>query len=95
MLFTNDVVLIDETQGAVNDKLEFWTQMRESKGFWLSRTKKEYLEYKFSEVWQLDRVVVKLDSQVIQKRESFKYLGSIIQGNGEIDEDFMHRIGTG
>ncbi|KAF3655886.1 hypothetical protein FXO38_14463 [Capsicum annuum] len=31
-------------------------------------------------------VVVKLDSQAIQKRESFKYLGSMIQDNGEIDE---------
>ncbi|KAF3638986.1 hypothetical protein FXO37_24149 [Capsicum annuum] len=36
---------------------------------------------------QEDGEFVKLDSQAIQKRESFKYLGSIIQGNGEIDED--------
>ncbi|XP_070006271.1 membralin-like protein At1g60995 isoform X2 [Nicotiana sylvestris] len=28
-------------------------------------------------------------------RESFKYLGSIIQKNGEIDEDVTHRIGVG
>ncbi|XP_047251473.1 uncharacterized protein LOC124886640 [Capsicum annuum] len=40
-------------------------------------------------------VVVKLDSQAIQKREIFKYLGSMIQGNDEIEEDVMHRIGVG
>lgn len=40
-------------------------------------------------------VVVRLDSQVIPKRESFKYLGSIIQGDGEIDEYVTHRIGVG
>ncbi|XP_070032847.1 uncharacterized protein [Nicotiana tomentosiformis] len=40
-------------------------------------------------------MVVILDSQVIPKRESFKYLGSIIQGDGEIDEDVTHRIGVG
>ncbi|KAF3685402.1 putative xyloglucan glycosyltransferase 5-like [Capsicum annuum] len=41
------------------------------------------------------RVVVKLDSQAIQKRDSFKYPGSMIQGNGEIDQDVTHRIRTG
>nr|XP_018632584.1 uncharacterized protein LOC104114455 [Nicotiana tomentosiformis] len=40
-------------------------------------------------------VDVKLDTQVIPKRDSFKYLGSIIQSNWEIDEDVTHRIGTG
>ncbi|XP_075103438.1 uncharacterized protein LOC107789281 [Nicotiana tabacum] len=40
-------------------------------------------------------VEVKLDAQVIPKRVSFKYLGSIIQGNGDIDEDVAHRIGVG
>ncbi|XP_070023252.1 uncharacterized protein [Nicotiana sylvestris] len=40
-------------------------------------------------------VEVKLDAQVIPKRASFKYLGSIIQGNREIDEDVAHRIGAG
>ena len=29
------------------------------------------------------------------KRDSFKYLGSMIQGNGEIDEDVSNRIGAG
>ncbi|XP_047249944.1 uncharacterized protein LOC124885734, partial [Capsicum annuum] len=54
-----------------------------------------YLACKFSNMSQEDEVVVKLDSQAIQKRESFKYLGSIIQDNGEIDEDVTHRIGAG
>uniref|UniRef100_A0A1S3ZRK0 Reverse transcriptase domain-containing protein n=1 Tax=Nicotiana tabacum TaxID=4097 RepID=A0A1S3ZRK0_TOBAC len=40
-------------------------------------------------------VEVKLDAQVIPKRASFKYLGSIIQGNRQIDEDVTHRIGAG
>lgn len=38
---------------------------------------------------------VRLDSQIIPKRESFKYLGSVIQGDGEIDGDVTHRIGVG
>ncbi|KAF3638374.1 Tropinone reductase 2 [Capsicum annuum] len=95
MLFADDVVVIDETRGDVNDKLELWRQTFESKGFRLSRTKTEYLEHKFCDLSHEEDVVVKLDSQVIQKREGFKYLGSMIQWNGEIDEDVTHRIGAG
>nr|XP_016492297.1 PREDICTED: uncharacterized protein LOC107811812 [Nicotiana tabacum] len=40
-------------------------------------------------------VDVRLDTQVIPKRESSKYLGSIIQMNEEIDEDVTHRINAG
>ncbi|KAF3612547.1 RNA-directed DNA polymerase -like protein [Capsicum annuum] len=33
--------------------------------------------------------------RAIQKKKIFKYLGSMIQGNGEIDEDITYRIGAG
>nr|XP_033512282.1 uncharacterized protein LOC108945319 [Nicotiana tomentosiformis] len=95
MMFADDIVLIDETRGGVNKILEVWRQALESKGFKLSRTKTEYLECKFSDVSGEVDVEVRLDSQVIPKRESFKYLGSIIQRDGEIDEDVTHRIGMG
>ncbi|XP_070002590.1 uncharacterized protein [Nicotiana sylvestris] len=48
MLFANDILLIDEMRDGVNAQLEVWRQTLESKGFKLSRTKTEYLEYKFS-----------------------------------------------
>ncbi|XP_070042497.1 uncharacterized protein [Nicotiana tomentosiformis] len=54
-----------------------------------------YLECKFSDGTHDANVEVKLDAQVIPKRASFKYLGFIIQSNGEIDEDVAHRIGAG
>ncbi|XP_070042135.1 uncharacterized protein [Nicotiana tomentosiformis] len=75
--------------------LKVWRQTLESKGFKLSRTKTEYLECKFSGETQRGEGEVRLDSQVIPRRGNFKYLGSIIQGDGEIDEDVTHRIGAG
>ncbi|XP_070043213.1 secreted RxLR effector protein 78-like [Nicotiana tomentosiformis] len=78
MLFADDIVLIDETRSGVNGRLEVWRQTLESKGFKLSRTKTEYLECKFSDGTHDADVEVKLDAQVIPKRASFKYLGSII-----------------
>ncbi|XP_047251467.1 uncharacterized protein LOC124886634 [Capsicum annuum] len=50
LLFTDDVVLIDEMHSGVNAKLEVWRQSLQCKEFRLSRSKTEYLEYKFSEV---------------------------------------------
>ncbi|KAM3249246.1 hypothetical protein P3L10_011015 [Capsicum annuum] len=57
--------------------------------------KTEYMEYKFSDLGQEDEVVVRLDSQDVCKGDSSKYLGSMIQGSGEIDDDVFNRIGAG
>ena len=48
MLFADDIVLIDETRQAVNNKLEQWRPTLEAKGFRLSRSKTEYLHCRFS-----------------------------------------------
>ncbi|XP_016442779.1 uncharacterized protein LOC107768188 [Nicotiana tabacum] len=79
----------------VNAMWEVWRKTLESKDFKLSRLKIKYLEYKFSEERHEEEVEVKIDTQVIPIRDSFKYLGSIIQSNGKIDEDVTHRIGAG
>ncbi|KAF3647276.1 hypothetical protein FXO38_18746 [Capsicum annuum] len=61
----------------------------------LSRSKTEYLECKFNNVRLENEVVVKLESQVVCKRDSFKYLRVVIQGNNKIDKDVSHRIRVG
>lgn len=86
--------MIDGTCNGVNAKLEIWRLSLES-GFSLRRTKIEYLECKFNDVTHECDVEVRLDIQVIQKEDSFKYLGSIIQENGEIDENVTSYIGSG
>jgi len=48
MLFTDDIVLIDETRQGVNDKLERWRHTPESGDFRVSRSKTEYLHCCFS-----------------------------------------------
>nr|XP_009773007.1 PREDICTED: uncharacterized protein LOC104223292 [Nicotiana sylvestris] len=94
-LFVDDIVLIDETQCSVNDRLEVRRQVLEFKGFKLSRIKTEYLEYKFSAEPREAGMEVRLESQVIPKSGKFKYIGSFILEGGEIDEDMAHRIGIG
>jgi hypothetical protein len=38
---------------------------------------------------------VRLNGQVVPKKDNFCYLGSMLQKNGDIDEDVSHRIKAG
>jgi hypothetical protein len=38
---------------------------------------------------------VRLDGQVVPKKDTFRYLGSMLQKNEDIDEDVSHRIKVG
>jgi hypothetical protein len=38
---------------------------------------------------------VRLDDQVVPKKDTFHYLGSMLQKNGDIDEDISNRIKAG
>jgi hypothetical protein len=38
---------------------------------------------------------VSLDGQVVPKKDTFRYLGSMLQKEGDIDEDVSHRIKAG
>ncbi|XP_054787150.1 uncharacterized protein LOC129293296 [Prosopis cineraria] len=95
MLFADDIVLITETREEVNCKLELWRRTLESKGFRLSRSKTEYLYCKFGKGLSENNLEVKLGDQIIPQVEKFRYLGAIIQNDGEISGDISHRIQAG
>jgi hypothetical protein len=62
----------------------------EAKGFRLSRSKTEYMKCDFSATTQEGDF--RLDGQVIPKKDTFRYLGSMLQKDGDIDEDLSHKI---
>ncbi|KAG2551604.1 hypothetical protein PVAP13_9KG196966 [Panicum virgatum] len=94
MLFADDVVLVDESMAGVNRKLELWRRTLESKGFRLSRTKTEYMMCDFSAT-RHEGGDVSLDGQVVVQKDTFRYLASVLQKYGDIDEDVRHRISAG
>jgi hypothetical protein len=91
MLFADDMVLVDEGRTRVDQKLELWRQTLEAKDFRLSRYKTEYMKYDFGATTQEDEDV-RLNGQVVPKKVTFRYLGSMLQKDGDIDEDVSHRI---
>jgi hypothetical protein len=52
MLFADDVVLLDESRTGVDQKLKLWRRTLEAKGFRISRSKTEYVNYDFSATTQ-------------------------------------------
>uniref|UniRef100_A0A0A9H3E9 Reverse transcriptase domain-containing protein n=1 Tax=Arundo donax TaxID=35708 RepID=A0A0A9H3E9_ARUDO len=92
MLFTDDVMLVDDSRTGVNIKLELWRQTLESKGFRLSRTKTKYMRCAFSTTRHEEEV--SFDGQVVPQKDTFRYLWSILQKDVNIDEDVSHRIKT-
>lgn len=46
MLFTDDIVIIDKTTTWVNLELELYKQILESRGYKLSMSKIDYIEFK-------------------------------------------------
>ena len=94
VLFIDDIVLIDESREGANTKLELWRSTLESQGFRLSRSKTEYLHCQFSVGHDLVHEAA-IGGAAIPKVMRFRYLGSIIQEDGEIDEDVNQRIKIG
>jgi Reverse transcriptase (RNA-dependent DNA polymerase) len=70
ILFSDYVVLIDESRIGVDQKLELWRQTLESKCFKLSRTKTEYMRCQFNEDNSNDGNV-SLDRQVVLMNDTF------------------------
>ncbi|VFQ76075.1 unnamed protein product [Cuscuta campestris] len=90
MLFADDIVLIDDTREGLNDKLELWHLALETKGFRISRNKTECMECRFSGRDTESEVEVRIDSHLVPKVDKFRYLGSVIQADGELDADVGH-----
>ncbi|KAH1229280.1 Craniofacial development protein 2 [Glycine max] len=67
----------------------------ETHGFRLSRSKSEYMECKFNKSRRVSNSEVKIGDHIIPQVTRFKYLGSVIQDDGEIEGDVNHRIQAG
>jgi hypothetical protein len=52
------------------------------------------MRYDFSAT-RHDEGYVSLDGQVVAKKDTFRYLGSMLQNDGDIDEDVRHTILVG
>ena len=92
MLFADDIVLVAETKKELSNKLDEWREALEGKGLRISRTKTEYLCCYFSGTSPIGEPKVSFGEEVVTITTKYRYLGSIIQRDGEIDGDVSYRL---
>ena len=85
MLFVDDMVLAGESRDGVNAKLERLRETLESKGFKINCTKTEYMDCNFSGHIERAKTTLRIEDHPIPQRDYFRYLGSIISKDREID----------
>ncbi|XP_075976493.1 uncharacterized protein LOC142976811 [Anticarsia gemmatalis] len=93
MLFADDIVLVGEDAAGVQSRLEQWRERLEKVGLKISRTKTEHLYCDFGGPSNFSPIA--LNGVSLPVCSDFKYLGSLIQSDGEIDRDVNNRINAG
>ncbi|GJY71592.1 hypothetical protein Tco_0475295 [Tanacetum coccineum] len=94
LIFTDDIVLVSELAKGLNNRLENWREALEDNDLRVSRKKTTYLRCDFDnvEIAHNEEVDIRIGDKILQPKESFRYLGSMIHKSGRIDEDVSHRI---
>ena len=94
MLFADDMVIIGETVDEVNAVLEKVRDALESEGLKVNKAKTEHLESRWrGEISSGDRV--SCQGVELTKVSDYKYLGSVIQDNGELDTEVTRKMQAG
>nr|GEY68762.1 integrator complex subunit 11 [Tanacetum cinerariifolium] len=82
-----------ESAEGLSNRLESWRKALEDNGLRVSREKTEYLICEFGRYEVIHQEVdIRIGDRILQPKESFRYLGSVIHRPGKIDEDVAHRI---
>ena len=90
MMFADDIVLCGNTRNEVEEELELWREALERRGMKVSRGKTEYMHVNGEQ----DGTIV-LGGVEIKKASEFKYLGSMVQSNGDSNSEVKKRIQAG
>lgn len=85
MFFANDIILLGESKEDLNERLKTSSQALETHDFHLRRSKTSYMECKFNKRIRVFNLEVKIEDHIIPQVTQFKYLGSVIQNDGEIE----------
>ena len=95
LLFADDGFLCEGNEVQLNITMEDWRSCIEDRGLRANRKKTVCMACLFSErenEWAID---IEIDMQRMEMVESFRYLGSVVQNDGELDQEITARIQSG
>ena len=90
MLFADDIMICSTERELVEGKLEQWRKALEDRGLKISRGKTEYLRFNEDQDTEICMEGVRLN-----RVENFKYLGSKVSSDGNLDAEITHRVQAG
>jgi hypothetical protein len=93
MLFAEDIMLVGKDEHEVQSRLEEWRKRLECVDLRISRSKTEHLFCAFGGPSSFSRIA--LDGVPLSTYSDLRYLGSLIQIDGEIDRDVINRMKAG
>jgi hypothetical protein len=91
MIFADDVFLGDEDRKGVEEQVNLWTERLEKYGLKVNRLKTVYMVAKFSKNNSDTPEEVAIGSRPLKTVTSFRYLGSLIQESGSVEEEIRCR----
>ena len=90
MMFADDIALCATDREEVERKTENWRRVLEDRGMKVSRKKIEYMSFNEASVGN-----IRIQDHVLKKVKNFKYLGSTMSVDGELEGEIKKRIQAG
>ena len=89
IMYADDIVLCAENREDLEANLERWRAALEERGMRISRSKTEYM------CTSTDEGSIRMDGEELKRVQKFKYLGSIVDASGNMEEEVKHRVQAG
>ena len=93
MLYADDIAMCMAETAELNVNLEDWREKLENRGLRINRVKTEWMRCLFGE--EGNEVDLELDMENLKEVESFKYLGSFLNNDGNMEREMSNRIQAG
>lgn len=95
MNIKDDVMLIDISKEGVEGKLKLWMNTLEAQGLRISRTKTKYMKCDFRGTAMREDLFIHLNNHELPQKRHFKYFSSMLDADGDINEDAKYKIAVG
>ncbi|XP_064111289.1 uncharacterized protein LOC135218769 [Macrobrachium nipponense] len=92
ILIADEIVMCSVGREELEGRLERWMAALEERGMRISRSNTEYM---YSSITEDGGNSIRLGREVIKRVQKFKYLGSILEDSGSMDQEMRHRIQAG
>jgi hypothetical protein len=93
MAYANDVAVIGKLMGVVNEVLMQLQTVAASTGLVINTTKTKYMRSK--ETTGAANIDIKLNGQIYERVDNFKYLGALVTSQNEMETDIKDKIAAG